>query len=98
MNKEDMISALSKKTGLIRRDAEMAFDTVFQIITDALSAGEKVQVVGFGTFEVKDRAPRVGRNPRANTPVIIPACKSPVFRAGKALKEVIDNTKSRNNI
>ena len=76
MNKEDMISALSKKTGLIRRDAEMAFDTVFQIITDAL----------------------VGRNPRANTPVIIPACKSPVFRAGKALKEVIDNTKSRNNI
>ena len=93
MNKEDIVNSLSKKTGFIRRDAEMAFDTVFQIITDSLSAGEKVQIVGFGTFEVKDRAPRVGRNPRANTPVMIPACKSPVFKAGKLLKEAVNNTK-----
>ncbi len=92
MNKEDIVISLSKKTGFIRRDAETAFDSVFQIITDALSAGEKVQIVGFGTFEVKDRAPRVGRNPRANTPVMIPACKSPVFKAGKLLKEAVDKT------
>lgn len=67
MNKEDMVSALSKKTGFIRRDAEMAFDSVFQIITDALSAGEKVQVVGFGTFEVKDRAPRARKKSKGKT-------------------------------
>lgn len=93
MNKEDMVSILSKKTRLTHKEAEVAFDAVFQIITDALSSGEKVQVVGFGTFEVKDRAPRVGRNPRANTPVMIPACKSPVFKAGKLLKEAVDVTK-----
>lgn len=93
MNKEDMVGILAQRTGFIRRDAEKAFDTVFQIITDALVAGEKVQVVGFGTFEVKDRAPRVGRNPRANTPVMIPACKSPAFKAGQPLKDAVNAAK-----
>lgn len=93
MNKEDMVGILSQKTGFVRRDAEMALDTVFQIITDALVAGDKVQLVGFGTFEVKDRAPRVGRNPRNNTPVNIPAKKAPVFKAGKILKEAVETAK-----
>lgn len=93
MNKEDMVSALAQKTGFVRRDAEAALDAVFQIITDALISGDKVQVVGFGTFEVKNRAPRVGRNPKANTPVAIPARKSPVFKAGKPLKEVVNTSK-----
>lgn len=93
MNKEDMVGILAQKTGFIRRDAETAIDTVFQIITDALASGDKVQIVGFGTFEVKDRAPRVGRNPKANTPVAIPARKSPAFKPGKGLKEAVDFSK-----
>lgn len=93
MNKEDMVGILAQRTGFIRRDAEKAFDAVFQIIAEALSAGKKVQVVGFGTFEVKDRAPRTGRNPRANTTVKIPACKSPSFKAGKSLKDAVNTAK-----
>lgn len=93
MNKEDMVSVLAKKTGFIRRDAEMALDTVFQIISDSLVSGDKVQIAGFGTFEVKDRAPRVGRNPKANTPVMIPARKSPAFKPGKVLKEAVEASK-----
>jgi DNA-binding protein HU-beta len=89
MNREDMVNAMVRKTGFMRKDAEAALEAVFQIITEALSNGDRVQVTGFGTFEVKNRAPRVGRNPRANTPVQIPARKSPSFKAGKALKEAV---------
>ncbi len=91
MNKEEMVSALTQKTGFTRRDSETALDAVFEIITDALSAGDKVQIVGFGVFEVKDRAPRVGRNPKVNVSVGIPARKRPVFRPGKTLKEAVDS-------
>lgn len=86
MNKEDMVGLLAQKANLTKRDAETALDAVFDIITDALSSGEKVQIVGFGAFEVKSRAPRVGRNPKANVPVEIPARKMPVFKPGKPLK------------
>lgn len=89
MNKEDMVGILAQKTRLTKRDAETALDAVFGIITDALSSGEKVQIVGFGAFEVKSRAPRVGRNPKANVPVEIPARKMPVFKPGKPLKEAV---------
>lgn len=93
MNKEEMVGALSQKARLTRKDAETALDAVFEIITDAMRNGEKVQIVGFGVFEVKDRAPRVGRNPKANVPVIIPARKMPVFKPGKPLKEAVDSSK-----
>lgn len=89
MNKEDMVSILAQKAKLTRKDAEIALDAVFDILTEALVSGTKVQIVGFGAFEVKSRAPRVGRNPRANIPVEIPARKMPVFKPGKALKEAV---------
>lgn len=90
MNKENMAWLLSQKTRLTRKEAEDAVDVVFDSITSALSRGEKVQIAGFGAFEVKDRAPRVGRNPKANVPVMIPARKSPVFKPGKSLKEAVN--------
>lgn len=93
MNKEGIVSALSQKARLTRKDAETTIDAVFEIITDALSSGDKVQIVGFGVFEVKNRAPRVGRNPKANVPVNIPARKMPVFKPGKPLKEAVDSSK-----
>lgn len=93
MNKEEMVCALSQKANLTKKDAETVLDAVFEIITDELSAGNRVQVVGFGVFEVKDRAPRVGRNPKANVPVNIPARKMPVFKPGKTLKEVVDSSR-----
>lgn len=93
MNKEEMVGALSQKARLTRKDSETAIDAVFEIITDALSNGDKVQIVGFGVFEVKDRAPRVGRNPKSNVPVNIPARKMPVFKPGKPLKEAVDSSK-----
>lgn len=89
MNKEDMAGLLAQKARLTKKDAETALDAVFDIITNALSSGEKVQIVGFGAFEVKSRAPRVGRNPKANVPVEIPARKMPVFKPGKPLKEAV---------
>ena len=89
MNREDMVNAMVRKTGFMRKDAEAALEAVFQIITGALSNGDRVQVTGLRTFEVKNRAPRVGRNPKDNTPVQIPARKSPSFKAGKALKEAV---------
>ena len=91
MNKEDMVGILAQKAKLTKKDAETTLDAVFDIITNALTSGEKVQIVGFGAFEVKSRAPRVGRNPKANTPVEIPARKMPVFKPGKPLKEAVDS-------
>lgn len=89
MNKDEIVSILAQKTGLTKRDSEYALDTVFQIITDALADGRKVQVAGFGTFEVKERAPRMGRNPKANLPVPIPARLAPCFKPSKVLKDII---------
>ena len=93
MNKEEMINALSKKTGFSKKDSETALDLVFQIISDVLASGDKVQIIGFGTFEVKERAPRVGRNPKANLPIYIPAKKVPYFTPGKILKARVENSK-----
>lgn len=90
MNKEEMVNALSKQIGLTKKDSEMALDAVFQIISDSLAAGDKVQIVGFGTFEVKQRAPRTGRNPKANLPVHIPAKRVAYFTPGKVLKSRVE--------
>ncbi len=89
MNKEEMTCALAQETGMTKVSAEAALDAVLRIISDALVSGDKIQLVGFGTFEVKERAPRIGRNPRANVPVKIPAKRVPVFKPGKVLKSAV---------
>ena len=93
MNKEDMISALAQEAGMTKVSAEVALEAVLRIISDALVSGEKIQLVGFGTFESKERAARVGRNPKANTPVNIPAKRVPVFKPGSTLKLAVANSK-----
>ena len=89
MNKSELASAVAAKTGFTKKDSEKVVVAVFDALTDALKAGEKVQVVGFGTFDVKCRPARSGRNPRSGEPLGIAASKSPSFKAGKALKDVI---------
>ena len=89
MNKADLINAVAEKTGLSKKDTEAVITASIDVITEALSQSEKVQLVGFGSFEVKTRAARVGRNPRTKEEIEIPASKLPVFKAGKALKDVV---------
>ena len=89
MNKVELVGALAQRTGMTKVDAAVATGELFQIISDALTAGEKVRIDDFGTFGVKNRAPRVGRNPRANVPVNIPARKAPSFTAHKTLKDAV---------
>ena len=88
-----MISALAQETGMTKVNAEVALEAVLNIISDTLVSGDKVQIVGFGTFESKERAARVGRNPRANVPVHIPARRVPVFKPGTVLKAAVANSK-----
>ena len=93
MNKVELVGALAQRTGMTKVDAAVATGELFQIISDALTAGEKVRIDDFGTFEVKNRAPMVGRNPRANVPVNIPARKAPSFTAHKTLKDAVGRGK-----
>ena len=90
MNKDDVVVTLARRTGMMRVNAEVAVDTVFQIISEALADGEKVQIIGFGTFEPRERAPRTGRNPKTNTPVPIPAKRVSFFKPGKPLKKMVE--------
>ena len=90
MNKTELIGALAAKTGMTRKDSEKALNAVIAAITDALTEGDKVQLIGFGTFEVRERAARDGRNPSTKEIIHIPASKSPVFKAGKALKDAVN--------
>ncbi len=89
MNKAELIAAVAEKTGLSKKDSETAVNAVLDAITSALTDGDKVQLVGFGSFEVKKRAARTGRNPRTKEVVEIPASQVPVFKAGKALKDAV---------
>ena len=89
MNKTELIAAMAEKADLSKKDAEAAITAAVEAITGALIEGEKVQLVGFGSFEVKTRAARVGRNPRTGEPMTYPACKVPTFKPGKALKDAI---------
>ena len=89
MNKRELVGAMAEKSGLSRKSCEAALDVLIASITDALKSGDKVHLVGFGTFEVKERAARVGRNPATKEPVNIPASKHPAFKPGKALKETV---------
>ncbi len=90
MNKTELISAVAEKTGLSKRDADGAVVAVIDTIIENLSAGEKVQLVGFGTFEVRERSARTGRDPRTNKTIEIPASKSPAFKAGKGFKDAVN--------
>ena len=89
MNKAELINAIVAKSEMSKKDADVALSAVIDSIKDALKAGEKVQIVGFGTFSVKERAARTGKNPSTGETIQIAACKVPAFAAGKALKDAI---------
>lgn len=89
MNKNELVATIAEKAGLTKKDAGAALDVTIESITDALKKGDKIQLVGFGSFAVKDRKARTGKNPRTGESVKIPATKVPVFKAGKALKEAV---------
>ena len=89
MNKAELINAVAEKAALSKKDSEAAVNAALEAITGALSDGDKVQLVGFGSFEVKKREARVGRNPKTKEAIEIPASKVPVFKVGKALKDVV---------
>jgi len=89
MTKAELISAVAEKSGLTKKDSDKAVTAMIDAVTETLVSGDKVSLVGFGTFEVKDRAARKGINPRTKEPMPIPASKLPVFKAGKALKEAV---------
>ena len=91
MNKTQLIDVVATKTGLTKKAAEAAVNAVNEAITEALAAGDKVQVIGFGTYEVKERAARDGRNPKTGEIIKIAASKAPAFTAGKALKDAVNN-------
>lgn len=89
MNKAELVAAVAEKAGLSKKDSEKAVNAAFESITDALVAGEKVQLVGFGAFEVKERGARVGRNPQTKEEIQIPASRVASFKVGKALKDAV---------
>ncbi len=89
MNKAELIAAVAEKTGLSKKDADKAVSAVFESVKDALVAGDKVAVFGFGTFEVRERAARTGLNPQTKEKIEIAASKAPAFKAAKALKEAL---------
>ena len=89
MNKVELIAQIAEKSGLSKKDAEKALAATVDAITEAVSTGDKVQLVGFGSFEVKQREARVGRNPKTKEAIEIPATRAPVFKAGRALKDAV---------
>ena len=89
MNKAELIAAVGDKSEMTKKDAEKAVNAVFEVIGETLSKKEKIQITGFGTFDVRERAARKGRNPLTNEEIMIPASKAPVFKAGKGLKETV---------
>ena len=89
MNKTELIATVAQNTGIAKKDAERAVNAMVDAITQSLVKGEKVQLSGFGIFEVKDREARVGRNPRTKESIEIPATRTPVFKASKALKDTV---------
>ena len=91
MNKSELIAEVATKAEITKKDAEAAVTAVIDAITESLKKGDKVQLVGFGTFEVRERGARTGRDPRTNQEIQIPASKAPAFKAGKALKDTVNN-------
>ena len=93
MNKAELVSKMAEKSELTKKEAEAALNAFMKSVEEALVAGDKVQLVGFGSFEVRKRAARKGRNPQTKEEIKIPASKAPVFKAGKALKDLVNNNK-----
>lgn len=89
MNKEKLIASVAEKTGMSKKDSEKAVNATFDTIVETLVSGEKVQMVGFGVFDVKERDARIGRNPKTKEEIEIPATKVPFFKAGKAMKDAV---------
>ena len=90
-NKADLIEGVASKTDLTKKDATAAVEALFDVVTETLADGERVQVIGFGSFEVRDRAARKGRNPQTGEEIEIPATKVPAFKAAKGLKDAVKN-------
>lgn len=90
MNKTELVAAVAEQAGISKKDAEAAVKAFTDVIAEAMKAGDKVQLVGFGTFEVSERAAREGRNPRTGETMTIEASKTPKFKAGKALKDLVN--------
>ena len=90
MNKTELVAAVAEQAGLSRKDAEAAVKAFTDVVADALKNGDKIQLVGFGTFEVSERAAREGRNPKTGESMKIEAFKTPKFKAGKALKDLVN--------
>jgi len=89
MTKQDLVNAVADRAGLTKVDSGKALDALVSVVSEALSRGEKVTWTGFGTFEVRSRAARMGRNPQTGAPLHIPAGKTPAFKAGKGLKDSV---------
>jgi DNA-binding protein HU-beta len=90
MNKTELINSVAEKAGLSKKDAEAAVKAVIGTIEETLKAGDSVALVGFGTFEVRNRAARKGKNPQTKEEILIPATKAPAFKAGKSLKDIVN--------
>ena len=95
MNKADLVAKVAEKAGLTKKDAEKAINAFVASVQEALVKKDKVQMIGFGTFEVKERAARTGRNPQTGDAIKIAASKAPVFKAGKALKDAVNKSKKK---
>ena len=90
MNRTELVAAMAEKTQLSKKDADLALKAFIDVVSEEMQKGEKVQLVGFGTFEVSERAAREGRNPRSGEVMHIAASKAPKFKAGKALKDIVN--------
>ena len=90
MNKAELVAKMSEKSNLTKKESELALNAFMKVVEETLVAGDKVQLVGFGTFEVSERAAREGRNPQTGKTMKIEACKAPKFKAGKALKDAVN--------
>lgn len=90
MNKTELVAAMADKAGLTKKDADAALKAFTEVIEETLKAGDSIQLVGFGTFDVAERAERTGRNPQTGAEMVIPASKAPKFKAGKALKDALN--------
>lgn len=90
MNKTELVVAMANQSGLTKKDAEVALNAFTEVVKYELAKGGNIQIIGFGSFEVGERAERNGRNPQTGEDIVIPACKAPKFKAGKALKEAVN--------
>lgn len=90
MNKTELVAAMAEKANVTKKAAEESLNAMLGIVKDAMAKGDKVQLIGFGSFEVRTRAARKGHNPQTKAEIKIPACKAPAFKAGKALKDIVN--------